>query len=119
MTPQEQQQLLALFDRGERWCQHAEARDRSGQPVSYDDEAAVAWDLTGALCRLFGWPRAGELFCELQRRLDGSRQTAREERRPAGPAQDPQMRAMAALQEFNDHAQTNFAAVVALIRSAA
>jgi hypothetical protein len=118
MTPLEQQQLLALFDRTERWCRHAEARDRLGQPVTYDDEAAVAWDLTGALCHLFGWERAAQLFCHLQSRLDGTGPTGCPQQRSTGPAHDPQLRAMAALQEFNDNARTNFEAVVALIRSA-
>jgi len=102
MMPEEKDQLLALLDHEDRWCREAEAQDADGEGVRFDDEAAVAWDITGALCRLFGWPRACVLFGQFDRHIHG-RRTAW-----SWPPRDLELDAMAALQEFNDRAETTF-----------
>lgn len=102
MMPEEKEQLLALFDHECRWCQGAEARDAQGEAVRYDDASATAWDITGALCRLFGWRRACELFQQLDRHINGKRMV------PGGPQREAEMDSMAALQDFNDGSETTF-----------
>jgi hypothetical protein len=102
MMPEEKQQLLGLLDFEHRWCRDAEAHDANGNAVRYDDAAAVAWDITGALCRLFGWRRACELFGQLDRHINGKRVVTH------WPVRDAEIDAMAALQEFNDRADTTF-----------
>jgi hypothetical protein len=102
MMPEEKEQLLALFNGAHRWCQGIEAHDVRGQAVRYDDVAAVAWDITGALCRLFGWRRACALFTQLERHISSQRGAAR------WPMRDTEIASMAALQDFNDRADTTF-----------
>jgi len=100
MMPDEKAQLLALLERESSWCRDAEARDSDGRAVHFDDNTAVAWDITGALCRLFGWQRACELFRQLERHILGKPKAA------GWPVPDPSIGAMKSLQEFNDHADT-------------
>ena len=102
MMPQEKQQLLAFLDHERRWCRDAEAHDANGDAVRYDDDTAVAWDVTGALCRLFGWRRACVLFEQLDRHISGRRAAIG---RHAG---DAEMDAMGALQDFNDRVDMTF-----------
>jgi len=102
MMPEEKEQLLAFLDHERRWCRDAEARDAKSDAVRYDDDAAVAWDVTGALCRLFGWQRACALFVQFDRHINGKR---------AGigwPVRDAEMDAMGALQNFNDRVDMTF-----------
>jgi hypothetical protein len=102
MMPDEKTRLLALLEHPGKWCCDAEAQDANGDPVRFDDETAVAWDITGALCRLFGWERAQVLFSQVERHIVG-------ERRVAGwPSCDKGIDAMKALQDFNDHVDTTF-----------
>ncbi len=103
MMPDEKTQLLDLLEREDSWCRDAEAHDAAGNPVTYDDRAAVAWDLTGALCRLFGWQRACVLFGQMERHIVGRKRGA------VRPGDDPAIEAMKSLQDFNDHAETSFA----------
>ena len=102
MVPDEKRQLLTLLADGQSWCQGGEARDAEGLPVSYDDQAAVAWDITGALCRLFGWRRACVLFPQLERHILGKTL------RPAWPERDTSLDAMLALQTYNDDGEITF-----------
>ena len=102
MMPEEKEQLLALLDHQRRWCRDAEAHDANSDAVRYDDDAAVAWDVTGALCRLFGWRRACVLFGQLERHINGKRVVI------GWPAGDAEMDAMGALQDFNDRADMTF-----------
>ena len=102
MMPKEKEQLLALLDHERRWCRNAEAHDANSDAVRYDDDAAVAWDVTGALCRLFGWRRACVLFGQLDRHINGKRSTI------GWLARDAEMDAMSALQNFNDRADMTF-----------
>lgn len=102
MMPDEKAQLLTFLEHESRWCRDAEAHDAKGDAVRYDDAAAVAWDVTGALCRLFGWRRACVLFGQLDRHIHGKRVTI------GWPARDSEMDAMAALQDFNDRVGTTF-----------
>ena len=102
MMQAEKDKLLTLVDSERRWCQDAEARDADGNPVRYDDDTAVAWDITGALCHLFGWQRACALFVQFNRHVNGKSKT---ERWPMG---DARIKSMAALQDFNDLASTTF-----------
>ena len=110
MTQEERDRILHLLSSKSRWCQDAEARDGRGEPVRYDNAAAVAWDLTGALCHLFGWERAMQLFTQLARHLTGRKP-------PAGRhwthPRDPQMAAMAALQDYNDQPVTDYETMMA------
>ncbi len=102
MMPDEKDQLLALLHHAGSWCRHAEAHNADGQPVHYDDQSAVAWDITGALCLLFGWHRAGVLFTQLERHLVGKRPTV------GWPVPDSTIEAMTTLQEFNDRKDLTF-----------
>ena len=100
--PDEKERLLTLLDHEGKWCRDAEAHDANGDAVRYDDAAAVAWDVTGALCRLFGWQRACVLFGQLDRHIHGKRVTI------GWPAHDTEVGAMAALQDFNDRNDTTY-----------
>lgn len=102
MMPEEKEQLLVLLDHERRWCRGAEAHDANSDAVHYDDDAAVAWDVTGALCRLFGWRRACVLFGQLDRHITGKRVAI------GWPARDAEMDAMGALQDFNDQVDMTF-----------
>jgi len=102
MMPEEKEQLLSFLDHERRWCRDAEARDANSDAVGYDDAAAVAWDVTGALCRLFGWQRACVLFGQLDRHINGKRVAI------GWPARDAEMDAMCALQDFNDRVDKTF-----------
>ena len=102
MMPDEKTQLLALLEHHGKWCRDAEAHDANGEPVRCDDDAAVAWDITGALCRLFGWQRACVLFGQMERHIVGKRRTV------GWPMRDTGIDAMKALQDFNDRADTTF-----------
>jgi hypothetical protein len=62
MLHNEKNPLLALFEIKNCWCQDAEARDASGDPVKFRDPLATTWDITSAICRLFGWKQACTLF---------------------------------------------------------
>lgn len=99
MTAQEKDRLLALLQDSRHWCQSAEARRADGQPVTYSDPEAAAWDLTGAACHLFGWRRACELFVQIERRSH-----------PGAGARlvggDAAITAMIRLQSWNDDPQT-------------
>jgi hypothetical protein len=102
MMTDEKAQLLALPEHRGTWCRDAEARDASGNAVTYDDAMAVAWDITGAICRLFGWQRASVLFGQVKRHL-------MDKRRSVGwPPRDTGMEAVITLQDFNDRADTTF-----------
>jgi hypothetical protein len=108
MSPIEKDRLLALFDHKSRWCQEAEARDAEGESVHFDSGEAVAWDLVGALCQLFGWTRATELFGQLSRHmLRGINRFSR--------AGSP-ISAMVALVDFNDDPELDFAAFLAKLQ---
>ena len=102
MMPEEKEQLLAFLDHERKWCRGAEARDANSDAVQYDDDAAVAWDVTGALCRLFGWRRACVLFEQLDRHINGRRVAV------GWPADNAEMQAMGALQDFNDQVDMTF-----------
>jgi hypothetical protein len=83
-----------MFSLSANWCKGMEACNAAGEAVSYNDPAAVAWDLTGGLCALFGWERAESLFPVLDRHC-----TSRKKRPKAA---NPAISSMVALQEFND-----------------
>jgi hypothetical protein len=97
----ERDQLLALFSNPDHWCQHAEARTTSGAAVRYNDPEAAAWDLTGALYRLFGWQRACILFVQIDKHLLHHRSLK-------WRVQDVHIESMLALQELNDHSTTDY-----------
>lgn len=108
MLNDEKERLILLLDDERRWCQDAEARDRDGNPVRYDDETATAWDLVGAMCHLFGWPRARQLFQQVCRHLAagvGGR-----------VSRDPEIAAMTCLQDFNDERSTTRDMIVGRLR---
>jgi len=108
MMPDEKSRLLALLQPPRAWCQHAEARDGEGNPVRFDDQRALAWDLTGALCHLFGWRRAAELFCQLHRHI-GARS------RSDKVSGFSEFQAMSALQDFNDSADMTHERLLAAV----
>jgi hypothetical protein len=106
MMQYEKDRILTLLQSQNRWCQQAEARDCSGQAVHYDDPTAVSWDVTGAVCVLFGWARALELFSHFERQLVGRKRVSRH---PLGlQNSDPQICSMVAIQEYNDQADTTY-----------
>lgn len=106
MMQHEKDELLRLLDTASRWCRHAEARDRRGQAVRFDDPAAAAWDLTGAVCLLFGWARALELFPQLERHLTGHNRAARRPRLLL--KNEPRIISMVAVQEYNDCSEITY-----------
>ena len=108
MIEDEKDRLLDLFADEQRWCQHAEAMNQEQDPVRYDDESAAAWDLVGGLCYLFGWPRARQLFGELEGHIVGRPGTASD--------LDADIAAMTALVEFNDARDTTYDKVMATLR---
>jgi len=110
MMPEEQAEILALFECEERWCREAEASDANGEPVQFDDSDAVAWDITGAMCLLFGWPRARVLFGQLEQHITGQKRPYRYDR-------DPVIDAMVALQDFNDRTETTYETLLAHLRT--
>jgi hypothetical protein len=115
MMQDEKERLLTLLGTSGKWCQHAEARDRRGHAVHYDDPAAVAWDLTGAVCALFGWERALELFSQMERQLVGRKHAAK---RSFGlQNSDPQICSMVAVQEFNDRTDTTYELMMARLQA--
>ena len=108
MTRNEKDELLTLFERESRWCQHVEARDERGRPVHYKDEKAVAWDVVGGMCFLFGWERARQLFSQVGRHVI--------ERQRCRAFRDEGMGAMASLKDFNDKRDTTYDLVMAGLR---
>lgn len=104
MLPDEKEKLIAFLADQRQWCRDAEARDAGGQPVHYNDPSATAWDITGAMCLLFGWPRALELFPQVDRHVRRSK---------AGRCSmtDPGIASMASLQDANDDTATSFETV--------
>lgn len=108
MTLHEKNRLLALFLDTRCWCQRAEARSADGEAVTYSDPQAAAWDVTGAVCHLFGWRRARELFLQIDRRLH-----ARARSDTAGA--DAVITAMIGLQRWNDDPQTSHSALLAVL----
>jgi hypothetical protein len=111
MLPDEKQRLLELLDHERKWCQHAEAQDAQGNPVPCDDAQATAWDITGAVCRLFGWNRAGALYAQIDRHIHGRRRIR------CWPPRDLELDALAALQAFNDGADMTFEALRSQLES--
>lgn len=108
MTQEEKDRLLILLEHPSRWCQGAEARDRRGEAVHYNDAGAVSWDLAGGMCHLFGWNRSVKLFVQTWRQLAD---------RPAkSQGLDPERLAMRWLQDFNDVAATDHEFVITRIR---
>lgn len=110
MMPDEKEKLLTLFDGAGRWCQEAEARDAQGDAVRFDDAAAVCWDITGAMCRLFGWRRACQLFPQVDRHITGRK-------RPQVLGGNLEVDSMAALQDFNDGGETTYEKLIGLLKS--
>ncbi len=109
MLPEEKTKLLALLDKPAHWCQEAEARDASGEAVRYSDPSAEAWDITGAVCLLFGWARASELFLQLDKHILGPR--------GAFKPRNAEMVSMAALQDYNDSSGTTYQMLVEQLKS--
>ena len=108
MTQNEKDELLTLFEKESRWCQHVEAKDERGRPVYYHDKKAAAWDVVGGMCFLFGWERACKLFLQVSRDVTGLKR---------GPGlRDREMAAMASLQDFNDQRDTTYDLVMARLR---
>ena len=108
MTQNEKDKLLTLFERQSQWCQHVEAQDERGRPVHYRDKKAVAWDVVGGMCFLFGWERACALFKEVEGHVSG-RQRCR-------AARASEMAAMASLKDFNDKRDTTHNLIMAGLR---
>ena len=109
MTQNEKDSLLSTLSVSSSWCKEMEARDGSGESVHFDDPAAVAWDLTGSVCFLFGWDRAQQLFVQLERHLLNGKRSGREPN--VGIA------SMVALQEFNDRPETTHEMLLGRIRT--
>jgi hypothetical protein len=108
MMQHEKNKLLALFENESRWCQHVEARDERGRPVHYHDKKAVAWDVVGGMCLLFGWERACKLFGPVAWHVGGHQRYL--------TYGDWEMTAMASLQNFNDKCDTTYALIMARLR---
>ncbi|MCO6435505.1 MAG: hypothetical protein J5J06_00265 [Phycisphaerae bacterium] len=111
MMHDEKEQLLTLFASPGAWCRNAEAVDVNGEHVAYDNAMAVAWDLSGAMCHLFGWQRAFVLFDQCDRHIHGKRETY------GWPVPDEELRAMISLQEFNDRDDTTLEVIRGQIES--
>jgi len=110
MLAGEREKLLALFDSDRRWCQDAEARDVSGRPVKFHDPGANSWDITGAICCLFGWKRACDLFGQLERHIHKRRRILAFNRNEA-------IDSMLTLQAYNDRPETTFEVIHTLVKT--
>lgn len=110
MMVHEKDRILELFNDESRWCRTSEASDVAGRPVQFDSPAAVAWDLAGALCQLFGWKRATVLFGQLDYHLTGRKRRYRYD-------QDPIIEPMIALQDYNDRDDQTFEAIMSKLRT--
>ena len=110
MLPDERDKLLAFFESDGRWCQNAEARDTHGSPVEFHDPLATAWDITGAMCCLFGWKRACTLFGQLDRHIH-------KRKRLHGFNQDAAIESMVILQAYNDRPVTTFEVILTLFET--
>lgn len=110
MMPHEKDRILELFADESRWCRTSEANDAQGQPVQFDSPTAVAWDVAGALCQLFGWKRACVLFEQIEHHVTGHKRRFQYDH-------DPVLEAMIALQNFNDKEGQTFEAVLAKLRT--
>jgi len=110
MLPNEKDKLLAFFESDRRWCQDAEARDAYGNAVKFHDPLAAAWDITGAICCLFGWKRACTLFGQLERHIH-------RRRGPHGFKRDAAIESMVTLQAYNDCPETAFEVIFALFET--
>jgi hypothetical protein len=110
MLSSEKEELLSLFADERRWCQGAEARDAVGDAVHFDDPAAVAWDITGAVCHLFGWSRALQLFPQLDQHVHQTN---------CNPlnSDNPEIASMTALQDRNDDHETTFEKIIEWLRT--
>lgn len=108
---EEKVRLLTLLRDENAWCRDAEARDVDGNPTRYDEDVAVAWDLTGAICYLFGWKRACALFEQLSRHILGKK-------RPTCIRRNPSLDAMAELQAYNDREEVTHAEIMEQLRTA-
>ncbi|MHC5112087.1 MAG: hypothetical protein ACYTHJ_19670 [Planctomycetota bacterium] len=101
MFPVEKVKLVGLFATDANWCQGAEARDANGDAVKFDDPMAIAWDITGALCLLFGWTRARTLFGQFERHVNKTR-------RVPGFNRDAAVESMVLLQAYYDRPDATF-----------
>ena len=110
MLPHEKNELLAFFESDRRWCQDAEARDAYGSPVKFHDPLATAWDITGAMCCLFGWRRACALFGQLERHIHRRKGLH-------GFNQDAAIESMVTLQAYNDRPETTFEVILTLLET--
>lgn len=110
MLPNEKDKLLGLLDREQRWCREAEARDVNGSPVKFHDPSATSWDITGAICHLFGWKRACALFVQFERHVQPGR-------RLTGYHRDAVIEAMVVLQTYNDQPETGFEGIRTLVET--
>jgi len=110
MLPHEKDKLLVFFESDSRWCQDAEARDAHGSPVRFHDPLATAWDITGAMCHLFGWKRARMLFGQLERHIHKKRRLHRFNR-------DSAIECMVTLQAYNDRPETAFEVILTLLET--
>lgn len=108
MTQAEKDRLLALLDRPARWCQGAEARDARGEAVRYNAPEAVAWDIVGGMCYLFGWDRSLAIFAQAWRQI-----TKRASGREAIAMDSTAVRW---LQDFNDESKTDYTLVITRLR---
>lgn len=110
MHSNEKDKLLAFFDNSKRWCQNSEARDAQGSPVKYHDPLATAWDITGAMCCLFGWKRASTLFGQFERHCFKRKRLHHFNR-------DAVIDCMVSLQVYNDRPETAFKLIYALLEA--
>ena len=110
MLPIEKQSLLNLFANQQRWCQGAEAKNEASEAVRYDDPSAVAWDITGGLCLLFGWRRALKLFSQLDRHIHHIK-------RSYSWGEDPGIVSMVAIQNHNDEDGTTYEIIIEWLES--
>lgn len=105
MLPIEKHNLLCLFADERRWCQQAEARNEVGEAVRYDDPSAIAWDITGGMCKLFGWRRALALFSQLDRHVHNVK-------RDRCWGANPEIASMVAIQNHNDEDGTTYEMII-------
>ena len=110
MLPDEKDKLLALLEGDKRWCKGAEACDAHGSPVKFHDPLAAAWDITGAMCHLFGWKRACTLFGQFEQHIH-------KRTRLHGFDRDAAIDSMVTLQTYNDSPETTFEVILNLVET--
>ncbi|MEK6798166.1 MAG: hypothetical protein AABZ12_04310 [Planctomycetota bacterium] len=95
MMPDEEDQLLTIFEPPQTWRRNAEAHDGRGEAVRYEDSLCLPGDAKAASCLLFDRPSTCAQLEPFDRHIYGKGAES------GWSLNDSEMDAKAALQKFN------------------